>query len=373
MYKPDTVIAVQNYIYENLTDTLTLDGIAEQMHFSPYWLSKLYHRQTGETVMEHVRKQRMRMAAYELLYTRCDIIGVALKFGYDTPDGFSRAFKMHYGMTPMKYKQSGRQIQADSSINKSREEKSNMYEYWMYEKLHCTREEKKEVFTLIDELLQLSTKAKQVGLFELEHEVNLVSETLLKKGLELMIDGTEPEILKKILLNHLSCGNKQAKEFLKGILIIEGILCIQQGWHPYLIKEILLSYLGEEMIADTETHYNTSSKYRSDLIKGYIDELSQKEVSESARNLEGPLEKINDRSLQRLLRDLDYEMVAIVLNELNKKTQEKVLNNMSPRLAVMIIENIKNLKRTSSADIIEAQKSMLEIIKLLVKEGEIVI
>lgn len=106
MYASSIILKIQNYINENLTNTLTLEAIAEEFHFSPYWLSRLYHRDAGETVMGYVRKQRLRQAVYDLLNADCSITEIAMKYGYDSPDAFTRVFRGHYGMSPKEYKQS---------------------------------------------------------------------------------------------------------------------------------------------------------------------------------------------------------------------------------------------------------------------------
>lgn len=98
------ILEIKNFINANLTEDITLEKIAKQFHFSSFWISRYYHRITGENIMEYVRKQRLRCAASELLFGKYNIGELALKYGYDSQDGFCRAFKKYYGVTCGEYK-----------------------------------------------------------------------------------------------------------------------------------------------------------------------------------------------------------------------------------------------------------------------------
>jgi hypothetical protein len=297
---------------------------------------------------------------------------LALEYGYDSSDGFSRAFKMHYGLSPAEYKRLNRRIKSDGNLKQGGGFK--MIDYRILEELQCTMNERKQLLPLVDELLELSNKARQLGLYELEKEKNRVSHGLIKKGLELMVDGTDPEVLERIIFNLLICGSKQRRiDLLKGIIILEGVLSIQQGRHPNLIKEILLSYLGVDMIKEFEKYYNSSDEVMSNRIMSYIQELpDQNAKDDKCSVLESPIGKMGDRSLQRLLREIDYEIIAVAVRGSSKRIQEKVLRNVSPRLAVVIIERLNVLSEIEILYISEAQKSIMEVANVLVKQGDIV-
>lgn len=239
--------------------------------------------------------------------------------------------------------------------------------------MQCSKQEKLELFPFIDQLLRLSDITRQYGVLALEEEMHTASDVLLKKGLALMIDGTEPEIIRTILLNYSLYGNRQGKELLKGMMIVEGVLSIQQGSHPTLLKEILLSFLGAEMMQEIEAYFYSKVE-KNFFIKSYLDQLSEERKDKATSSiLASPIEKINERCLQRLLREIDYEILAVAISEEVKGIQEKVLANLSPRLAVVVIEKIKSMKDVTSAEILEAQKAITEVIKNLVKQGEIFI
>ncbi len=249
-----------------------------------------------------------------------------------------------------------------------------MYEAYILEKMQCSKEEKEELFPLVDELLELSNRTRQYGILALEQNINHTSDKLLKKGLELVVNGTDPAIIRDILLNYSFCGKQQGKELLRSILITEGMLSIQQGIHPNLLKEILLSFFGIEILVEAGDHFHNNLRNTVEFMKSYLSELPEEESDKRASSiLTGPFERMNERCLQRLLREIDYELIAVAISGEGKNIQEKVLSNVSPRLATWMIEQIRGMKNLSPEVVLDAQKSIVEEMKSLVKQGEIFI
>ena len=89
-----------DFIEENLSDTLETEHIAGVMNVSPFYYQRIFAILCGITVGEYIRNRRLSLAGSDLL--RCDerIIDIALKYGYDTPEGFSRAFARFHGASP---------------------------------------------------------------------------------------------------------------------------------------------------------------------------------------------------------------------------------------------------------------------------------
>ncbi|MCH5317739.1 MAG: helix-turn-helix domain-containing protein [Eubacterium sp.] len=55
---------------------------------------------TGYTIGEYIRNRRLTLAAFELMGGKGSILDIALKYGYDSAEGFSRAFKEFHGVNP---------------------------------------------------------------------------------------------------------------------------------------------------------------------------------------------------------------------------------------------------------------------------------
>ena len=82
-----------NYIEEHITDEeLKIMSIAGHVNISPFYFQKGFAILCGCTVGEYIRKRRLALAGSELTSTDEKVIDIALKYGYDSPDSFSKAF-----------------------------------------------------------------------------------------------------------------------------------------------------------------------------------------------------------------------------------------------------------------------------------------
>lgn len=82
---------------------------------------------------------------------------------------------------------------------------------------------------------------------------------------------------------------------------------------------------------------------------------------------------LDDRAIQRVLRDVDNSDLAIALKGSNEEVQNAIFNNLSKRLAVMIKEDMEFMGPVRMKDVEEAQQKIVNIIRKLEDSGEIVI
>jgi AraC family transcriptional regulator len=99
-----------DFIEENLTTDISLTEIANEAYCSLSYFHQLFHALVGYSVKEYVRKRRLAESAYELVSTQNRILDIALKYGYETPESFTRAFSKMYGVTPSKYRKNNKHI-----------------------------------------------------------------------------------------------------------------------------------------------------------------------------------------------------------------------------------------------------------------------
>lgn len=101
------IISVLSYIEEHYRDG-ELSELASQLHYDFYWLSKEIKKRTGKTYTELVQAKRLSLAAYLLTATGKSVMDIAMEVGYDNISYFHRIFQKKYGMTPRKYRVSGK-------------------------------------------------------------------------------------------------------------------------------------------------------------------------------------------------------------------------------------------------------------------------
>ncbi|MEJ9228027.1 AraC family transcriptional regulator [Peribacillus butanolivorans] len=89
-----------NYMEEHLLDDLTIESISRQANASAFHFQRTFTILTDISVGEYVRRRRLTLAAQEISRTNCKIIDLAYKYGYDTPEAFSKAFRRQHGVSP---------------------------------------------------------------------------------------------------------------------------------------------------------------------------------------------------------------------------------------------------------------------------------
>ncbi len=82
---------------------------------------------------------------------------------------------------------------------------------------------------------------------------------------------------------------------------------------------------------------------------------------------------LDDRAIQRVLRDVENNDIAMALKSANEEVQNAIFNNVSKRLAVMIKEDMEFMGPVRMKDVEEAQQKIVSIIRKLEDSGEIVI
>ena len=106
-----------NYIEEHLCDTVDYDEIAKLACCSTYHFQRMFAYMADTTLSEYIRRRRMSKAAVDLQSGSEKIINIALKYGYDSPTAFNRAFKSIHGVAPSQIKADGVSIKAFPPIS----------------------------------------------------------------------------------------------------------------------------------------------------------------------------------------------------------------------------------------------------------------
>lgn len=127
------------YIEEHLTEEIDINKIAEKAYVSSFYFQKIFHVLCGFTVGEYIRNRRLTLAAQELCSTHMKVIDVALKYGYDSPDSFARAFTRFHGVSPSAAREQGRKLNSFAPLKiKLTLEGGTMLEYKIVEKSQFT-------------------------------------------------------------------------------------------------------------------------------------------------------------------------------------------------------------------------------------------
>ncbi len=103
----ESISAAICYIEENLTQELTAAEIARYVHISTFYFQKSFAMLCGFTLTEYIRNRRLALAGNDLANGNEKIIDIAMKYGYDSPDSFTKAFTRFHGVTPTAARKDG--------------------------------------------------------------------------------------------------------------------------------------------------------------------------------------------------------------------------------------------------------------------------
>lgn len=106
-----------DYIEDNLSADLDFTEIAKRAYVSSFHFQRVFSILCGYTVGEYIRNRRLTLAATELQKGEFKVIDIALRYGYDTPESFSRAFTRFHGVTPSASKELGANLKSCSRLS----------------------------------------------------------------------------------------------------------------------------------------------------------------------------------------------------------------------------------------------------------------
>ena len=104
--------SAMDYIETNLADNISFDDIAQIACCSTYHFQRMFPFITGITLSEYIRRRRLTLAAFELQTTDARVIDEAMKYGYQSPEAFARAFKNLHGIMPISARDKGVSLKA---------------------------------------------------------------------------------------------------------------------------------------------------------------------------------------------------------------------------------------------------------------------
>lgn len=115
----DWIIGLQkaiDYIEDNLTETIDYEMVAAQSFSSSYHFQRVFSILCGFTIGEYIRNRRLSLAGTELATSNAKVIDVALKYGYESPDSFAKAFQKFHGILPSQAKNNGNNLKSFSRL-----------------------------------------------------------------------------------------------------------------------------------------------------------------------------------------------------------------------------------------------------------------
>lgn len=177
------------FIEDNLTAELKIEDIAAKAYVSAFHFQRIFNVLCGYTVGEYIRNRRLSLAAEELSRSEARVVDVAVKYGYDSPDSFARAFTKFHGVYPSAAKLKGANLKSFVPIRiKLKLEGGKMLEYRIVEK---------EQFTVMGKARKFNTETAyaEIPKFWDEHNMSGDKAVLGMYGICMDSDGRDFDYL----------------------------------------------------------------------------------------------------------------------------------------------------------------------------------
>lgn len=167
-----------NYIEDHLAENIDYDKVAKEAASSSFYFQRIFGILCGYSLGEYIRNRRLTLAGKELASSKTRVIDIALKYGYNSPESFTRAFTKFHGVTPADAKKNGSKLKTLSRLSVSLILKGgSIMNYKLVEKKSFTVLEKVEAQEIDDSVNKNSIPA----FWERSHQNGTVK-TLLEKA-----------------------------------------------------------------------------------------------------------------------------------------------------------------------------------------------
>lgn len=103
----------KEYIYSHIKERITIEDLADELGVSASYLSRLFKKETGDSVSAYIRRQKIEMAKNLLQYSEYSMIDIANRLAFSSQSHFIQQFREFVGMTPKKYRDLNHMIQWD--------------------------------------------------------------------------------------------------------------------------------------------------------------------------------------------------------------------------------------------------------------------
>ncbi len=143
-----------DYIEANLADSISYDKAAQIACCSTYHFQRMFSSIADVPLSEYIRRRRLTLAAFDLQTSDIKVIDVALKYGYESPEAFSRAFKKLHGVMPVSARDIGVALKAYPKMTFSISIKGDTAMNY--------RIEKREAFDVFGVYTEISTDQEKV-------------------------------------------------------------------------------------------------------------------------------------------------------------------------------------------------------------------
>jgi AraC family transcriptional regulator len=169
----ESLNAALQYIETHLLDETDSEKAAKHVGLSRFYLERTFAALTCMSVSEYIRSRRLTLAAQELITTEKKVIDLALQYGYDTPESFTKAFSRFHGVTPTSARRMSTLLRCQNPLAISiKMEGANLMNYKM---------EQMEAFAVVgvEKMFHMDTSMQEIPQFWGEFDAKGLSQQIV--------------------------------------------------------------------------------------------------------------------------------------------------------------------------------------------------
>ncbi|MFQ9922678.1 MAG: AraC family transcriptional regulator [Beduini sp.] len=167
-----------NYIEEHLLEDISINDIAENVYVSSFHFQRGFKLMTGYTINEYIKNRRLYLAALEYTGSDVKVIDLAYKYGYDTPESFTKAFSRFHGVSPSQLKRDTKKIKPFLPLKISISIKGGNDMDYVVEKMNSFK------VIGIEKSISYETSYQEIPMFWNEFKINCCQDQVTKEMIE---------------------------------------------------------------------------------------------------------------------------------------------------------------------------------------------
>lgn len=235
-------------------------------------------------------------------------------------------------------------------------------------------------------ICDLAAIARREGLLSLEIALNerkdIFNGKYLNSILINVVDGADPRVIEEISIARYFSADLAGYEGLHYLVLLYGSLAIQAGENSKVIEDKLLAFIPSEAEEEYRKGFNNKedeepvfSESKEDALskyyKGDIAVTSGDEYYYQIKIIDYLFRTLDDRSIQRFLRDVDNYDLTLALKGVSGNARHRIFDNLSLRLAKMIAEDMEAVGAVPLKEVGSSAEKLLRILIILIENREI--
>jgi hypothetical protein len=214
-------------------------------------------------------------------------------------------------------------------------------------------------------MLGCADTARKQGVMALQEFAKEQGNDFLEFALMLVIDGTDPMLVKGILETLIDAGNHSGGALLGRLIIAEGVLSVQVGENPRILEIKLLCMLGEDFLKQRGLFPPRARDYFNEMeIDRRLTALTLPAPPPEFDEFNKTLRTMSRYDIQQTLKEVPTTDLAIALKGCGSDVAQKLCSSISGRIALIILDDAE-LMQPSTSEILAIHEKILSVVKRL--------